>query len=284
MNRGDGRLELSLVDRETGTIPLSIGTALAFEALFGIHPNPPKQTVNIKTINEIWVNLKTLTRNLYQAVPTAKTSSLDLQACIDLLYSEIELFPVLMETYKLNIKVVPYITSTIDVEYEFPKAAFKKPKTPKQIAYQYFEDYVVEGLHQRLKSEKQPLIEVHRKPERINRAVAFLTHLPNELLWKDQFDRLVLLESHTGRLKSYNEWYTKLHSLKQSKPIPFNRFTLQVFGDSVLIEPQNRIIRGQLLQLAESRRWSPVTTQDKFYHDITTHGTKELIECYRLLR
>lgn len=284
MDKNDN-FELSLIDRETGTVPLSIGTAFAFEALFGIHPNQPKQTVNVKTINEVWINLKTLARNLYNAVPTAKATSLDLNTCIELLYSELELIPIVMEQHKLNIKVRPYISLIQDVKYAFPKALFKELKTPKQMAYQFFEDYVTEGLYKLLKDKKSDLIEVSRKPDRTNKAVALMTHFPHELLWKSQFDRLVLLESHTGRIKPYNLWYTKLHSVKKdTRPIPFNRFTLQVFGDGVLIDPQNKNIRAQLLQLAENKRWSPVTTPDKFYHDITTHGTKELIECFKLLR
>lgn len=281
----DGQFELSLIDRETGTVPLSIGTALAFEALFGIHPNQPKQTVNIKTINEIWVNITTLARNLYSSVPTAKTSSLDLNACVELLNEELNLMPVIMQQYKTNIKVIPYVSLRQDAEYAFPKANFKLPKTPKQISYRYFEDYVTKGLYELLKQNNVEFIEITRRPNKNNKNVALMTHFPHELLWKDQFNRLILLESHTGKLKPYNEWYTKLHNWKKEyRPIPFNKFTLQVFGDGVLLEPQNKIIRGQLLKLAETRKWSPVTTQDKFYHDITTHGTKELIETYKTLR
>lgn len=278
-------IKLAIIERETGTIPLSIGTALAFESLFGIHPDQSKHSVNTKTINEVWVNIRTLVRNLYSAVPSAKVTELDLNASVELLYSEIELFPVIMEQYKQNITVRPYVSSLIDFEYAFPKAKHKHPKTPRQISYQFFEDYVTKGLYDLLKQNKADFIEINKRPERTTKTVALLTHYPHELLWKEQFNRLLLLESHTGRIKPYNEWYTKLHNFKKEyRPIPFNKFTLQVFGDNVLIDPQNRTIKGQLLQLAESRKWSPMTTTDKFYHDITTHGPKELLETFKLLR
>lgn len=274
-----------LINRETSTFPVSIGTALAFEGLVGIHPNQPKQLVNNKTINEIWVNLRTLVRNLYSAVPTGEVSTLDPNASINLLYEELKLLPDLLRQNGLNIKVVPYVAPLIEIEYMFPKAAYKRPRTPKQIAYRFYEDYVSEGLHELLKSSGDELLEIGRKPAKNNKNVALLTHFPHELLWKDLFSRLLLLESHTGKIKPHQEWYTKLHALKaDSRPLPFNRFTLQVFGDNVVINSQPKNIRSHLLQLAIERKWSPVTTQDKFYHDITTYGTKELKENYRLLR
>lgn len=281
----ESTLELALVERDIGALPLSIGTSLAIESLFGIHPEQPKHPVNIKTIDELWINMVTLVRNLHSAVPTIKASSLDPNACVELLKQELDVLPVLMQQKGLRIKVVPYICPPQDVEYAFPKAEFKHPKTPKQIAYKYFEDYVTKALYELLKSEQFDFKEIIGKPKRANKTMLMLTHYPHELFWKDQFDRLLLLESHTGRIKPYNLWYTKLNGIKSNeRPMPFNRFTLQVFGDGVLIEGQSRTIKGQLKQLVESRKWSPVTTQDKFYHDITTYGTKELIECYKLLR
>lgn len=276
---------IDILEREVGAIPISIGTSLAFEALFGIHPNQPQQTVNVKTVKELWINLKTLVRNLYQAVPTANQASIPLNTAIDLLVDEIKLMPFIVTQYNLMVKLNFYYTDKEDVKWSFPKAKFKEAKTPKQIAYRFYEDYVTAGLIQRLLDETLPTTHIKSKPPRITSTVALLTHFPHELLWRDSFDRLLLLESHTGRLKPYNLWYTKLNGITGTDaPIPFNKYTLQVYGDSIVIDAQPKNIKAQLKQLALSRKWSPVTTPDKFYHDITTHGTKELIENYKLLR
>src|SRR5690606_9561418 len=59
-----------------------------------------------------------------------------------------------------------------------------------------------------------------------------LTHIPVDLLSADRFSKLVLLESHTGAIKPHLSWYTKLTNGKELFRMPFNRFTLQVFGDN----------------------------------------------------
>lgn len=281
----EGSLSLNLIERETGTLSLSIGTALAFESLLGIHPDQVKNPINVKTVNQIWVNLYTLVRNLYSAVPTDKINSIDLNAAIEVLISELEMMKIILEQRKLNIEIIPYASPKDEIEYVFPKAEYKQAKTPKQVAYKYLEDYIVDGLINILSKEHDKFTMIRGKPKRLNVTALLLTHFPHELFWKDQFDRLLLLESHTGRIKPYNLWYTKLHGIKSTdRPLPFTRFTLQVFGDGVLIDGQSRNIKAQLKQLAETRRWSPVTTPDKLYHDLTTYGTKELVDCYKKLR
>ncbi len=276
---------IDILEREVGAIPISIGTSLAFEALFGIHPNQPQQTVNVKTVKEIWINIRTLTRNLYQAVPTSNQASIHLNTAVDVLTDEVKLLPFVLSQYGLMVKLVFYNSEVEDAKWSFPKAKFKELKTPKQIAYKFFEDYVTSGLLQRLKDESITVLEIKIKPPRMTTTVALLTHFPHELLWREQFDRLLLLESHTGKLKPYNLWYTKLNGVSSTDaPLPFNKYTLQVFGDSIFIDPQPKNVKAQLKNLALTRKWSPVTTPDKFYHDITTHGSKELIENYKTLR
>ncbi|MFO5736362.1 hypothetical protein, partial [Klebsiella pneumoniae] len=63
-------------------------------------------------------------------------------------------------------------------------------------------------------------------------------------------------------------WYTKLNGLKEDTPIPFTSFAIQIFGDKQLLEPQDKAIRAQLKQLAQSRKWTGLTTPDKVHHDI----------------
>lgn len=276
---------MEILERETGTIPISIGTALAFEALFGIHPSQPEHDVNPKTIKEVWINLRTLVRNLYSAVSTADKASINLNDAITMLVDESKLLPFILTQYSFKSKVIFYTSDMESIKWSFPKAAYKEAKTPKQIAYKFFEDYVTSGLYDGLIANDIPVMVINKAPNRILSNVAMLTHLPHELLWRDQFDRLILLESHTGRLKPYNLWYTKLNGVgNNGTPIPFNRYTLQVFGDGVFLDGQPRAIKAQLKQLAETRKWTPVTTPDKFYHDITTYGTKELVDNYRTLR
>lgn len=274
---------MDLIEREVGKIPVSIGTSLAFEGYLGIHPGEPKQPLDVKTVKEIWVNLRTLARNLWQAVPTAEVANLNPAAAVDVLMQEVQTIPVALAQYNARAKVRYYITGKDSMKWTFPKATFKQARTPKQMAYEVYERYASIELYRRMKDEGMEVILVERKPPSTDGTVALLTHYPSDLLWKENFQRLLLLESHTGKLKPWNLWYSKLHNITEATPMPFNKFTLQVFGDSVDIEPQPRNIIGQLKQLALSKRWSPVTTEAKMYHDIQS-GSKELKEAYAKLR
>lgn len=274
---------MDLIEREVGKIPVSIGTSLAFEGYLDIHPNQPKQPLDVKTVKEIWVNLRTLARNLWQAVPTAEVANLNPAAAVDVLMQEVQTIPVALAQNGARAKVRYYITGKDSMKWTFPNSQFKQAKTPKQMAYEVYERYAAIELYRRMKDEGMEVILIERKPPPSDGTVALLTHYPSDLLWKEHFNRLLLLESHTGKLKPWNLWYTKLHNITEATPMPFNKFTLQVFGDGVDLIPQPRNIIGQLKQLALNKRWSPVTTDSKMYHDIQS-GNKELKEAYAKLR
>jgi hypothetical protein len=273
-----------LVERDVGQIPVSIGTSLAFEGYLGTHPNPPKQPIDVKSVKEIWVNLRTLARNLWSAVPTSEVANLNPAAAVDVLMQEVQTIPVALAQAGARAKVRYYIAGKNSMKWMFPKALFKEAKTPKQMAYEVYERYAAIELAQRMRDEGIEFMEIDRKPPKSDGTIALLTHYPHELLWKDNFNRLLLLESHTGKFKPWQLWYTKLHNVKEDTPMPFSKFTIQVFGDGVDIVSQPRAIVAQLRLMAQNRKWSPVTAESKVYHDINTHGSKELKEAYATLR
>ncbi|MNC25838.1 hypothetical protein D3C87_829310 [compost metagenome] len=276
---------MDIIERDVGQIPVSIGTSLAFEGLLGIHPNPPVQPTNVKTIQTIWVNIRTLARNLFQAVPTDKALEMDYTNSVSVLLNETQVLPVALAQQGYTGKIRYYLASKDAVKWAFPKANFKELKSPKQIAYDMFERFVSIELYQQMKAANMDVMEIDRKPKSGEGIVAILTHCPHELLWKPQFSRLLLLESHTGKLKTYNTWYTKLNGISENEyPMPFTEFTLQVFGDGELIAPQQpRAIREELKQLSKDKKWTGITTPDKLYHDVMS-SSKELRDLYKLLR
>lgn len=276
---------MDIIERDVGQIPVSIGTSLAFEGLLGIHPNQPKQPTNVKTIQTIWVNLRTLARNLFQAVPTEKALDLDYSNSVAVLLNETNVIPVALAQHGYTGKVRYYLASKDSVKWSFPKANYKEIKAPKQIAFDMFERFVCIELLEQLKAAKIDVLEIDQKPKSGEGIVALLTHYPHELLWKPQFSRLLLLESHTGKLKTYNTWYTKLNGIKENEfPMPFTEFTLQVFGDGELIAPQQpRSLLVELKELSKNKKWTGITTPDKLYHDVMS-SSKELRELYKKLR
>lgn len=275
---------MDLIERDIGQIPVSIGTSLAFEGYLGIHPNQPRQPVDVKSVKEIWVNLRTLARNLWAAVPTSDVANLSPPEAVDVLMQEVQTIPVALAQYGARAKVRYYIVGKDSMHWTFPKAIFKEAKTPKQMAYEVYERYVAIELLHRMKAEGIEVIEISKRPPPTDGTIALITHYPHELLWKEFFNRLLLLESHTGKIKPWQLWYTKLNNVKEETPMPFCKYTIQVFGDGGEIVAQPRNIVGQLRNLAAQRKWSPVTTESKLYHDIQTYGSKELKESYATLR
>lgn len=279
---------MNIISREVGAMPISIGTSLAFEGLLGMHPEKPTQPTEPNTIKWVWVNLRTLARNLYAAMPSAEAMKIDLADAVEVLMGEVNVIPVALGQTGWPGKVTFYLSSKNAPKWMFPHASFKddkdKKRTAKQIAYDTYERYVVIELLQRMKADGIPVVEVDTRPPAVEGTVALLTHLPHELLWRPLFGRLLLLESHTGRLKTYNTWYTKLNGIKkEDHPLPFNEFTIQVFGDGVVLDSQPKPLRDELKEIAQKKRWSGITTMDKFYHDLMS-GSPELKACYKTLR
>lgn len=276
---------MNILEREVGTIvPVSIGTSRAFEGLLGQHPDNPKQPTDAKTIKEIWINIRTLVRNLYQAMSSENQTGIDLVDAVHVVVDEAKVIPVVLQQYGIKAVVKFYIPTKDSVKWLFKHATFKESKTPKQLAYDIYERFVSIETYNKLKEDNIPVMEIDTKPPRVDGTVLLFTHYPHELLWKPNFNRLLLLESHTGKIKTYNQWYTKLNGIKEDTPMPFTPFTIQVFGDKQYLEPQPKHIRAQLKQLALQRKWTGITTPDKIHHDITSYGTSDLKQAYKLLK
>lgn len=275
--------ESTYIDREVGQYPLSSGTSLALEGLFGIHPKQPPRPGGYKAIRTLWVNLRTLIRNLHAAMPSEQAKRIALPNAALVIADEARVLPEVIRQQHLGIEVVFYYSDLDEVRWLFPNAVYKKPKTERQFAYDHYERTVLSIILTHLRDQAMPVQAIKRQPASTPTVAALLTHYPHELFWRTQFDRLFLLESHTGKLKMYNHWYTKLHGITDATPLPFNPYTLQVFGDNLLFEPQPRGIRAELKDLAEVRRWTAITAMEKMQGDIAKYGSQELRSNYALL-
>jgi hypothetical protein len=102
----------------------------------------------------------------------------------------------------------------------------------------------------------------------IDADTAILTHYPIDLLQRYKFKSLVLLESHTGAIKPPMMWNTKLHEGRDLEIIPFDRMSLQIFGDNVLFVPMAVKIRQRVYKVATKNAWTPATTKDFVIYSI----------------
>lgn len=265
-------LSLAQVDaRAKGAVPVSMGTSLALEAAFGVYPerevvDPPP----ILSVKELWINVRTLIRNCFNAFETDQKDRLLPQDLIPALEEEFSIIDVVVsQRTQGQVNVVFYLPDYSSLPRKFPDALLRHPRTPKQLAYQAIENSLAEHF------KKHPPHEQFRETAFLvtgSHPEAFmLTHFPVDLLARYRFKKLWLLESHSGHIKAYPQWHTKLNDGKTLERIPFGAFALQVFGDgNTQFSMQPSAIRQEVKTLAEIDKWTSVSTKDRIRMSINT--------------
>jgi len=267
----------TVTNRDKGSAPMSIATSLAMESLCGFGEFENDKPFINKT-DDLWVNLRTLFRNVYHSLEsyTKKTVLVE-----DLVYAVMDDIIVLKSVLEYHSKgrVEPtfYICEYKGLQREFPNAEIKQPKTDLQIYERSMEDAFVKTVKDTdfFTDSNINFFDVKIKGKGGN--TLFLTHLPIDLLWRSNFKTPYLLESHTGAIKGKVKWYTKLTGGNKNFRIPFNKMTLQVFGDgNNLFSAMSRKIKVPIMELAEQRRWSSVTSTEKIRADLNLMSDKPL--------
>lgn len=268
---------------ETGQFHLSIGTSLAIEGLLGIHPLKPTLPTGHRLISALWVNLRTLVRNYYSAMKSEDAAKIQYPDAALKLLAEVQGLPDILRQNNSKVQVVYYYQTEDDIKRQFPNASYRRPKTENQTRYHLYETNVLHMLVEECANASVEVQRLRHPPLNSNIQVAFLTHFPKDLLWKSSFERVFLLESHSGKLKTYVDWYTKLNYVKSDQPIPLNEFTVQVFGDKDLFLGQEKRIRDEVLSLAKLRKWNGSTSMSKVRADIMANGSPAIKRCFKEL-
>lgn len=256
-------IQIAVDNREKGSVPISIGTSLAIEAGSGVYPDRPENPPPFTNVKQVWINLRTIVRNLYACLPTDLKESVlpdDLwQAALE----ELSIIPAAVTAgSRGHTQVRYYVSDYARMATRFPGAILKEATTPKQIFQQKIEDVTLKMM---LEKNHQQHVEFFDFDIQGQHPASFIiTHLPVDLLARYRFERLELLESHTGKIKGPGAWNTKLTNGKELSNIPFNSFTLQLFGDNGnMFTPQSITLRRKMLALAAQWGWTNVTTMDK---------------------
>lgn len=270
-----------------GQLPLAIGTSFAIESSLGIldrdnfdaNKNPSVKQMNydgqgtiavkkpqIGTVKEIWINVRTLFRNIYNALNNDVRDSLTPALAMSAVTNEMNIIPGIYKQYLGDkIRVVFYVCSHKTMDKVFPLAIHKSIKTDKQKHYIELEQHVAFSAIANLSNIKKFDV----KFQGMYPSAMIITHIAVDLLWRRCFESLVLLESHTGSIKKHSEWNSKLTNGKNMPFMPFNYFTIQVFGDNGnFFTPFVHGIKNEVLELAKTRNWTAVTTKDKIIMDI----------------
>lgn len=255
-----------LADRVMGRFPLSIATSLAIEGAIGEHEEHPTGKNELVLYNQIWVNIKTIFRNLYNSVDRELIETVPHVALYEQIEVETDQFRRIIESETQGqMDVIFYVSDYAGMERAYPYAHLRGDTTPLQKTYT---SAMIGSLAPYVRNHQDDLktfrLKISGSP--VGKTM-ILTHYALDLTAKG-FKELVLLESHTGTVKHRNQWYTKYLNGSTIPTIPFNEGFMQVFGDKEHFRPMSIGIRKAILNLAEERNWSQVTTLEKIKFDI----------------
>lgn len=247
--------------REYGFYAMSVATSLAIEGLNG---TGERETTNskfdLKPFKTLYINLRTLVRNVIGSYPYDVQSALKTAMVVASVEQDYEC---ICKYASEDLQIIPYLCTHKSLNAEF-KGKFKQFDTPRQNDIFLLEAAAIKALRGRYQED---ITEFDIVMKGDSRSIC-LTHLPIDLLSAHKFPELVLLESHTGLLKDATQWPTKLKTLKDKTHMPFNRITLQVFGDNNMFLPQPVKVRNVLESIGVKKGWSTATAQSRFLLDV----------------
>lgn len=281
-----------LADRTTSALPLSIGTSLALESLLqprGMPYDPGRvipEMIDPSKYHSIYINISTLLRNLVGALPKSYMDTIVADHLIDPLLWEMETIESIVKEDTSGAMQVKYYYSLYEdiTSKKLHKAVqIRQPNTPAQHAYH---EMLVKTAEQVISQRSDvDLVKTLIKGEKTNSLI--MTHIPYDLLAYGDFNSLDLLESHTGKLKHRQEWWSKYYKVGNDdmSRLPFFRKLLLIFGDHVLIKPMDVRFRRMILEIAKNRNFTPMTTKEKvrFFLDSDLKERYLFLEVYEKL-
>jgi hypothetical protein len=265
----------SLHERATSGFPVSIGTALALESLFSpiqqvYDPNRQiPERVDVKSYQTCWINLTTLIRNLQGAVDKEVFMKVSPHEIAECLFEEIDVIQGLFANEGQGLCKLEIYYSTYEKlrSQRIQGLALRDPTTDLQKFYESRVHEVIRVMERGTDSIRKFNDAI--KPDRREDGVV-LSHQPYDLVHYNTFNRLDLLESHTGVLKPRPLWNTKYCPMSGQSfaHLPFHRKLLLIFGDRHLIKQGPLSLRKQVLETSLARHWTPLTTEQKIELDL----------------
>uniref|UniRef100_A0AAU8KZE8 Uncharacterized protein n=1 Tax=Pantoea phage Survivor TaxID=3232176 RepID=A0AAU8KZE8_9CAUD len=251
------------MNRNLGTIPISVGTALALEILTG---------TPMHKYHALMFNLRTLIRNTRQAYD-------------DVVPGRQELFEAVRDDVKGIAEFIVSLKLRTTLELKFYYPSYKS--LPRLFPLAKLKDVKVKGTQ--LQKDTLELDEwvANKICDEFGQAITkndsviprfpgdalIMTHHPVDLVTTESYTRLHLLESHTGNIKSYSLFYTKLTGSDKLVNIPLNKVTIQLFGDnSVNFYSFNQGVKNEIKQLADIAKWSTASTPSFVARSIRSLG------------
>lgn len=265
----------ALSQRAMSSFPISIGTALALEALF---PSRDKRyddtTERVEPLNfnkdyKLLINVETLFRNLIGSVSSDIAKQIDPSKYAEVLYLEMEIIKSLCSNEGGGY-VVPFfyradhkrLTGLTNYLIKFREATTPAAKLYESIEKQTFDRLKKDGT-------EFPVIK-HRTEFPKGDNALMISHYPIELSAYKSYRELLLVESHTGKIKGRQEWGSKYYKIdgEDMGRLPYTKKLLMIFGDRSHVKPFDIKVRREILRIAKEGKWTPMTTDAKILFDV----------------
>lgn len=268
---------LEMLERSIGGTGLSVGTHLAMESLFSDievfdpeRERPPLIDLNLYSC--YYINLYTLTRNLLNSFPNTvdRKKVLGDKQFPNYLANEIYNIKEMFNSYNIGHKVIVF-----KCDYSKAIKAYNNAKGELEVI-PWLEYVMIDNVLNNLLKKNENIKKMvtksdHRLPKPpkgiIGNNFLITTSIAFDLLNKGN---ITLLETHTGKTKEKDQFYTKFHKLGEQNlaSIPFAEETLYIMGDRLLVKPLLITVRRKLLELANSRQWTYKTNMNGIRSEI----------------
>jgi len=261
--------------RSLSTFPLSVGTGLAFESLFQgtmerIDPERViPQMIRLEDYSEFWINLSTLFRNMMSSLNKEDGAGVISSQLKDSLMSEIDVIQSLVTNEGGGkTKVIFYVCEYKKLESKYSSnqyVAVRQDNTTNQKIYRELHNQAVKLILTELgQSDTLRVYDSEiAKGVPMKSSALIITHSAYDLLGYRNFNKLDLLESHTGVLRKKPEWYLKYLNGSEIPMIPFMEGFFPVFGDKEHFRPMDFRLRKEIIELAVQNKWTQLTTVAK---------------------
>lgn len=268
-------------ERELGEFPISYNSSVAIMLLADKNKESPSLEAAKTKPEELWINIGTLFRNLENAIDPNIVEKLTTDILVRTLVEEVRLtVNYLRDIYQDKLKVVLYQSTYEFLHSKFPMSIIKKPSTQKQLIYdrlltktlKLIQPEITELIKSDFSIAEVPYVDYHvlrNLPNSEYKTLWVLTHHAVDLLGFKRAKEVKLLESSTARLRGKYEWNAKLTGKNLDK-IPFNKLTLQIFGDrSNNFNSMGMKYKKILFALADEYKWNPTITEVKMKYNIS---------------
>lgn len=273
-------------ERERGKIPLSIGTSLAFESILNIHDEVKHPKPLYEDNQVIWINVKTLFRNLYGAIDRDRIDLTTDRQLAEALIEEIELIKDICRNEAKGIDVVFYYPNYKNLDKINHEVLLKLDNTALQKTYTKRLNAVSSivlthynsGILTNKRKDHPDIIRVYDNKilDYDNRKALMISNYAYDLVAFRKFNRLLLVESHTGTVKDRTTWYTKYLNGKNLPEMPFREDLLTIMGDTTLFRNKVPAMKREIIRMAEDHHWSSITSASKIRENIKLIKNHEL--------